>query len=228
MSDPKARLRANPLELTNALTDPGYGPNALVPAADGTMRFRDYILTRRGLMMTGEVDTEAWEQLGQLLFSLEGAIQFLIGDWLLQAERQYGYTYKQIAEHFGRDVETMYTYVWVCKNVNFSTRIEKLSFGHHRLVAGLPEDRQRELLEQAAERDLSVRAFEKLIKGRKSQKNAQIPVEQLQAKRYGQYIETELPTIENAPPRLRQQVAERADWLSEYYAEIAQRARGER
>lgn len=226
MSDPKARLKANPLELTDALITPQQ-PDALIPAGDGTMRFYNYTLTRCGLLMSGTADQGVWEQLGALLFSLEGSIQFLIGDWLLQAEREYGLTYKQIAEYFEREVDTMYTYAWVCRQVNFSIRVEKLSFGHHRLVAGLETEQQRALLAHAAENNLSVRAFEAYIKGgRKSSKGASLPAEQLQAKRYGQYIETELPGIENAPERLRRQMAERADWLSAYYAEIARQARG--
>jgi hypothetical protein len=133
-------------------------PTGLVVADDGVLAIGGYSLTSVGLRIDGDVTYDDWETVGALLLRLEGAIQLLIGDWLVQAERQWGQTYEAIAEQTGYAVKSLYQYKWVAENVPFSMRIENLTFTHYTVVAGIDDDaRKMALLEKAAEEGWSVK-----------------------------------------------------------------------
>jgi hypothetical protein len=133
-------------------------PTSLMVAEDGVLAIGGYSLTSIGLKINGDVTYENWETVGALLLRLEGAIQLLIGDWLVQAERQWGQTYEAIAEQTGYAVKSLYQYKWVAENVPFSMRIETLTFTHYTVVAGIDDDsRKMTLLEKAADEGWSVK-----------------------------------------------------------------------
>jgi hypothetical protein len=127
----------------------------IVPSGDGGLVFKDFKMTRVGLLSGETVQYEDWESLGRILRDLHGSIQWIVGDWFLCAESVWGKTYDEIAAFLEVSVETLYDYSYVSRSVQFSVRTEKLSFGHHKLVAGLTEDEQREWLNYAAENNLS-------------------------------------------------------------------------
>lgn len=117
-----------------------------------------------GLIPPEEMSYEAWEQVGHLLFRLEGSIQWLIGDWLVYGvQLQYG-DVKQVATALGRDEYTLYNYMSVSRSVGTSLRNEVLSYHHHVAVAKLDPDEQVAYLQYAAEHKLSVANFRKWIK----------------------------------------------------------------
>jgi len=130
--------------------------NELAVAPDGTIQVGKFTLTVCGLIADEEVAFEEWEQLGKVLQRFEASIQWLIGDWMAYGERTWGQTYEQVGEVTGYNVKSLYQYAWVSRNVDFSIRIEKLSFGHHVLVAGLEPQQQQQWLEYADANDLSV------------------------------------------------------------------------
>jgi hypothetical protein len=205
-------------------------PNALVNQGDGTFKYKDYVLTKKGLLFLGNGDPDQWEELGRVLFTLETSLQIWIGDWLVQAERTWGVTYSKIAEMFDKDVDTLYNYQWVCGAVHFSLRGENLNFSHYKAVAALTPENQNHWLRIAEAGNLSARAMERQMRKegsvpRKARDND--PGDVVQAKRFSKYIENELPGLENAPQYLRENIANRAEWLSQRYAMIAQRAREE-
>lgn len=121
---------------------------------DGTMRFGRFTLTRVGFLPPENADELDWQQLGEMLFSLEGALQWLIGDYLLH-ETQWGDTDK-VAEQFGREVVTLYDYKKVAKAIPFENRHEALTFGHHKVIMSLPEDEQHQWLLTAVNEGWSV------------------------------------------------------------------------
>jgi len=152
-------------QLAEQMTDDGYLPDdALVPADDGTMTFRGFTLTATGLVPNEDASPESWDQVGDLLFRLEGALQWLIGDWLVGMERRYGVTYQQVAEKVGRDKDTLYNYVWVASRIEISRRREILFFGHHQSVAGLPPDEQDQWLDMAEVEGWSISRLRKAIR----------------------------------------------------------------
>jgi len=137
-------------QLTQALAQQGQGGSALAVQDDGSLRVHDFQFSPTGLIAPEQVTQESWEQIGLLLFKLEGSIQFLIGDWLVYGtDLKYG-DVDAIAQALGREPETLHQYAYVCRNVQLWIRIHNLSYAHHKLVAPLAEDEQRELPPMAA------------------------------------------------------------------------------
>lgn len=123
-------------------------------AGDGSLVAFDYRLTGIGLDPNARSSQRAdWERLGQLLFRFDRSMQWLIGDWLLQGEDNKWGKHEAIAAELGLQVKTLYDYRYVARHVEFSVRTEKLSFGHHKLVAQLEPSLQRRWLERAAAGD---------------------------------------------------------------------------
>jgi len=139
-------------------------PTGLLVADDGALSIGGYKLTSLGLIAGDKATYDDWETVGSVLLRLEGSIQLLIGDWLVQAERQWGQTYEEIAEHTGYSVKSLYQYKWVAENVTFSMRIENLTFTHYSTVAGIEDDnRKAELLAQAAAEGWSVKQLREAV-----------------------------------------------------------------
>ncbi len=125
-------------------------------AADGSLVAFDYRLTGIGLDPNALSSQRAdWERLGQLLFRFDRSMQWLIGDWLLQAEDNKWGKHEEIAAELGLQVKTLYDYRYVARHVDFSVRTEKLSFGHHKLVAQLEPALQGRWLSRAAAGDVA-------------------------------------------------------------------------
>lgn len=138
-------MRDAALDLVDAPTD------ALAAIDDdGTITLGAFALTPKGLQISGSVTEDEWLKVGGAIRKLQSSVQFLIGDWLAYGEREWGRTYEEAAGLFGYAVNSLYTFAWVCKAVKISIRMEKLEFGHHALVAGLPPDEQRYWLRHAA------------------------------------------------------------------------------
>lgn len=56
--------------------------------------------------------------------------------------------------------------MWVCRAVPpQNRRLDKLSFHHHRMVAGLPVEKQPEVLQKAIDEELSVAELRRFVKG---------------------------------------------------------------
>lgn len=130
---------------------------------NGQMEIGAFILSSVGLQTRSTPTQEEWQALGNILGRLDASIQWLIGDWFVMGERVWGQTYEQVADIVGRDVQTLYNYAWVASCVDFSVRTENLSFEHHKLVARLPPERQRELLSQAVKEGWSTRKLREII-----------------------------------------------------------------
>lgn len=112
--------------------------------------------TTTGLIVGGEPTFEAWEEYGQKLHFVEGALQWLIGDWLNYGDRKYGELYSQAL-----DAETSpqiwMNYKWVAGHVETSLRNEVLSWTHHLEVAKLPPEQQKKYLDLAFANHLTSR-----------------------------------------------------------------------
>lgn len=155
-SNPLGRINLTDLNaaLTGDAPAQDDGERAQVPAIekyeDGTLRIGAFWLSAKGLVVQGDASVDDWWQLVGMLSKLEGSLQWLWGDALAYGERAYGTTYQAVAGFLGLEVGTLYTYAWLARQVDFSIRIEKLSVAHHRLVATLPPEHQREWLQWAA------------------------------------------------------------------------------
>lgn len=131
---------------------------------DGTLIVQGFQFSPTGLIAPEEFTEVAWEQVGQILFKLEGSIQWLIGDWLAYGSHwKYG-DIRRLAEELGRDENTLSNYKAVCQNVQFPRRRGNLSFAHHEAVSKFDPDTQEHYLAYAEEANLNRADFRKWIK----------------------------------------------------------------
>jgi N6-adenosine-specific RNA methylase IME4 len=124
--------------------------------------------TLTGLIVTGEPTYETWKNYGKKLHFIEGAIQWLIGDWLNFGERKYGETYSQALEA-GASVQTWMNCKYVAGRFETYRRREVLSFSHHSEVAALDQETADCILCQAEEKDLSSRDLRILVRNLRHQ-----------------------------------------------------------
>lgn len=164
MTDDFRLPSASAFNLRNIPKHEESGKDALIVRSDGAIQIGGVTLTRVGIVFDSDVPAGQWEQIGRFIMSMEGAIQWLIGDYLLQSERVYNKTYKEVAEEWGRAVGTIYNYYYVVASVDFSLRNEKLTFNHHYAVAKLVPELQAYWLGRAEQEGWSVAQLMSAIK----------------------------------------------------------------
>ena len=113
----------------------------------------NFEFTRRGMIVHGEPAFEEWADVVSSFLTIAGTIQLCLGDLLNYGERAYGEKYSQFLDV--RSYGTLATWAWVARSVDFSMRIENLSFEHHRKVAPLPPPEQDRLLREAEKKGWS-------------------------------------------------------------------------
>lgn len=117
-----------------------------------------------GLVVIGEPDFETWEQVGQQLSYIEGAVHWWIGDWLNYGEDRWGEMYSQALKATEFEYQTLRDDKWVAAQVELSLRKDNLSFSHHKEVAHLPPDAQERWLNKAEQEGLSVRELRRGVR----------------------------------------------------------------
>ena len=132
--------------LAQDLIEGGPRPSGLVVTPDGAIQAGKFTLTPVGLEMSPGATFEEWVQIGESLKRIHRSYIWLVIDWLIHGEREWGDTYRQVAEHLGYKVETLHNYVSVGKRIEISRRREELSIGHHDAVASLSPQKQAEWL----------------------------------------------------------------------------------
>lgn len=143
---------------------------ALALIANQEIRVGALIWKPTGLVVDGEVTQSDWEQTGKLLKQLDSSMQWLIGDLIVCGEYHKWGDQKQIAEAFGFEYATIRNFAYVCRKVEMSIRSDKLSFGHHQVIASLSPDEQAHWLEKANVNDWSIkRLSESLNRPEKSE-----------------------------------------------------------
>lgn len=156
-----------------ALTDAGYGSLTEIQKRfdgririddEGTMTIGRIRMSRIGLDPNTVMDEDEIETVGEILGLLQGSLAWLIGDFMLICERQYGKTTKEVADAFGLEPGTVHTYTWLCRKVDFSIRLDNLSPEVHRVVATMNQADQRYWLQIASDNGWSVRALRAAIK----------------------------------------------------------------
>lgn len=189
--------------------------NALLYQPDGSIQAGHFTLTKTGLIIGDEVTKEEWGELGQVLKGLNQSLQWIIGDWVNYGEKQWRETYDQIAEQTGLDKTTIYDFAYVARSVHFSVRTETLSFGHHKLVAKFDRKIQRQWLDYAAEKKLSVNAMRQQIKAQFPAIVSNRPLMDGFTRQYTEYAKQQLSTAKKAQPHERRQMADMLRKLAE-------------
>lgn len=126
-------------------------------------------LSRVGAEFTGDITVSEWMEVGRKLHAIGSCYQFLLGDWLNFGERAYGEKYKLACEQTGMDYQTLANYAWVCAKIEIYLRKENLSFGHHNLVAGMPESEREKWLDNAANGKWSIADMREAIRKAEAQ-----------------------------------------------------------
>lgn len=129
--------------------EPVLPENALVPQPDGVMVYKRFVMHPTTLSIPEDTTQEEWMDFGVVLKQIDTKISWIIGEWAEYANKNWGYTYEQIAQHFGYEVSTLMSYASIVRKIPTLIRNQSLSFAHHRLVANLPEIQQELWLNQA-------------------------------------------------------------------------------
>lgn len=129
---------------------------AIVAKQNGVVEIGPFRMTSTGLEIDGEITEEQWLTFFQAINRITQSLQWIIGDWMVYGEMRLGKTYKQVADEIGVAARTLEDYAYVARKVPYSVRTEYLSFGHHKLVASMPEPQQQAWLQHAQKNDLSV------------------------------------------------------------------------
>ena len=111
-----------------------------------------YRISPVGIEFLCELDQQAWSELGAKLGKAGRSIGFLIGDWLNYGEGkgEWGNAYESAMRITKLDYGVLRHYASVAKNVQLLTRVNNLSWDHHRKVAPLKtEEEKRKWLQVA-------------------------------------------------------------------------------
>ncbi len=95
-----------------------------------------------GLVFQSEWSRIDWRLLLRALLADQRRKSFDLGDALNYGESMWGDKYAWALEETSLQESTLRDYAWVCRSVDLSIRIDKLSFAHHQLVAPLNADEQ--------------------------------------------------------------------------------------
>jgi hypothetical protein len=215
--------RRNKLAGSNPLARPSLDDltDAMIAPEQGTLRVGSYTLTPTGLVGHSQ-SVEEWQAVGDLLRRLEGGIQWMLADWLIEGEREYGQTYQMVADLTGYEYGYLRNLVYVAGKL--SLRSDKLSFKHHQMVAPLPPDHQRAWIEWAEQTNASAAELAKAMKGTAQVEEKPGAVEK-QARTWSVDVTKLARRIDQLDAKDRARVRERAEWLADYYLRIAERAR---
>jgi hypothetical protein len=103
-------------------------------------------------------------KIGESIGRAHKTTRWWLGDWVNIMIDRFDMTYEEAAHVAGLKRRTLSTYAWAARHVDPSTRMDDLTPAHHRLVAGLPLERQREMLIAASAKGWSVSELRRQIK----------------------------------------------------------------
>ncbi len=131
------------------------------------------------MQIAAELSFDEWLELASSIGNASRSIGFIVGDWLVYGQNLFGpegaperrvsaQAYQKAITATGLDLSTLQNYAYVSRNVPFSTRNERLSWEHHRVMAKLPPPEQKEWIdtcvaEEDAGRRMSTRRLRKSL-----------------------------------------------------------------
>jgi len=121
-------------------------------------------LTKTSLILDESITENEFVNVGRCLKLMKKTILWWIGDWGLFAELNEDFWFSSALEEVRESYSdgTIENAVWICKKIEPSRRREKLSFGHHQVVAGDSPKEQDLWLDLAEECKFSVMELRKL------------------------------------------------------------------
>ncbi len=120
--------------------------------------------TGTGLVISPDTSFEEWSSFGEWLQSAERSLMWWIGDWMRFGEHKWGEKYAQAIAATGHGYQAIANAKWVAEQYSeISTRVEKLSWTHHREAAGLPSPVRAQVLAEALAGDWSTRDLKQAV-----------------------------------------------------------------
>lgn len=122
-----------------------------------------FTVSRTGLAVHQDLSFDEWAALAPRLNEASRCVAFLIGDWLIYGEARFAKEgakvsarvrsedYERAIATTGLDRSTLQTYAYVARKVAPATRLEALSWEHHKAVAKLESNDQVRWLRIAAQ-----------------------------------------------------------------------------
>lgn len=132
-------------------------------------------ISKTSLKFKGKLTKDQWGNVFSALKTIEGCVQFWIGDALKYREQHWG-MYEDVAEESGYDKQTLKNIKSISENVPSTVRNPELSFTHHAEVSKLDHGQQEEYLQKAVDEKWTVRDLREAIKSdeRKEKYKAEI------------------------------------------------------
>jgi hypothetical protein len=136
--------------------------NEIIEYKAGELASQKVHFEKNGLVIDPDTSFEEWENIGNSLQEINGAIQWWIGDWLVFGEFEFGEKYAQAI------LQTGYVYDSLTRLKSVSEKIDrprrrKLSWHHHLEVMYLEPSKQDYWLDYAEKNSLSTRALHSAI-----------------------------------------------------------------
>lgn len=135
--------------------------------------FPNVQMTKTHLIIPEETSFDDWEDIGKKLKTVEGAVQFWIGDWINFGERKYEDKYLRAMAETGYTYEYLKNIAYVSRKFNgndnghsgvtiegLATRHENLGFSFHQITAPLAGPIAERFLNKAEEEHLTKRELE--------------------------------------------------------------------
>ena len=126
--------------------------------------------TKTSLLLSDGLNYEQWAAIGKQIQKAADASMWWLGDWWRYGENKYGER-SAAALDSSYEFQTLADAGWVSRKVSTSDRSEVLSWTHHRQVAALDPEDQREVLADAANNGWTVRETRKAARQIKAQRN---------------------------------------------------------
>lgn len=134
-----------------------------------------YAIKEKSIVFKAETSQDEWEQVTRQLADLNAhtasahvRIMFLLGDALNFGERTYGEEAFQAIDatrkHLMLSMKTVENAAWIAAKVLPENRHDLLSMAHHESVARLDATQQRELLNEAENEGLPVKALKARVR----------------------------------------------------------------
>lgn len=118
--------------------------------------------TRTSLALEDGLGFNEWREIGERLVRMADASNWWVGDWLAYGDR-YRRDYTTAMQELDLKYSALVAYAYVASKVEVSTRVEDLSWTHHRLVAPLEPTLQRYWLDEALRHGWTSRELEQAI-----------------------------------------------------------------
>jgi len=114
-----------------------------------------------------DISFDDWEKLGNCLDFFGSGVQWWRGDWFAFGEHKFGQKYSQAVDGSDFEEGTLRNLCFVSQKVQMSLRNDNLKWSHHREVASLPPEEQKNWLDKAESEQWTVRKLREAIRNAK-------------------------------------------------------------